>query len=215
MSRKPVHLEAQGPKGSRQAMWEEIRRLHLAGQPINAPDVRGQLKTVVPVGRVRDYLTGLEKAGYLRRIAEPRKSGQPVQYTLARDVGVEAPRARRDGSEPAQGRGREQMWRTLRILGEFSARQLASAASTPAVPVAEATASEYCRYLKAGGYLQTARPSAPGQAERFRLVKSRWSGPRAPMIQRVKQLYDPNTGKVVVTRGLQGENGDNGDGGDA
>ncbi len=198
--RKTVPLEAQGPKGTRQAMWEALRQHHQTGQTITAPAIYKSMPEGTPPGRVRDYLTGLEKGGYLARLDAPRKSGQPVPYTLVKDIGVEAPRVRRDGTTPTSGQGREHMWRTLKILGEFSARQLASAASTPAVSVAERTAGEYCRFLKAAGYLQLSRKGGPGSAERYRLIASAWSGPQAPMIQRTKQLYDPNTGQVVYTR---------------
>lgn len=201
MSRKPIHLEAQGPKGDRQAIWEAIRALHQYGGPINAPVVRKQLHQVVPPGRVRDYMVALEKGGYLtRKNPDAPRHGTPVDYRLTRDVGVEAPRVRKDGTEPTQGRGREQLWRTLRIIGDFSAAQLADAASTPAVAVAELTAAEYCQFLEAAGYLRLTRPGGPGVVARYQLVPSRWSGPRPPMIQRVKQLYDPNLGEVVYTR---------------
>ncbi len=200
MSRKPIHLEAQGPKGDRQAIWEAVRGLHQAELSITVPDVRRQLSGGVPQGRVRDYLSALEKGGYLERIDEPRRTGQAVRYTLVRDIGVEAPRVRKDGTEPTQGRAREQLWRTLRIIGDFSAAELADAATTPGVAVAEPTAAEYCHFLEAAGYLRLTRQGSPGVVARYRLVPSRWSGPRPPMIQRVKQLYDPNLGEVVYTR---------------
>ncbi|AXY41627.1 hypothetical protein [Halomonas sp. JS92-SW72] len=207
MSRKPVHLEAQGPKGDRQTMWEVVRRLHADELPISAPEIRGQLSGAVPLGRVRDYVTGLERAGYLARLEEPRKNGEAVHYRLDRDVGVEAPRVNRDGRHVTQGLAREQLWRTLKILGDFSAAELADAASTPAVRVAEPSAAEYCHFLERAGYLRITRQASPGIAARYRLVPSRWSGPRPPMIQRVKQLYDPNLGEVVYTREPSAEGG--------
>lgn len=208
MSRKPVHLEAQGPKGDRQAMWEILRRLHLAGEPITIRDVWRELPTGTPRGRVRDYLVGLERAGYLARLEEPSKSGEAVRYRLARDVGVEAPRVNKQGRHVTQGLAREQLWRTIKILGEFSAATLADAASTPAAPVAEPSAAEYCHFLERAGYLRITRQASPGIAARYRLVPSRWSGPRPPMIQRVKQLYDPNLGEVVYIREPAAEGGE-------
>ncbi|NAW33208.1 hypothetical protein [Halomonas alimentaria] len=207
MSRKPVHLEAQGPKGDRQAMWETLRCLHLSGEPITIRDVWLVLPPETPRGRVRDYLVGLERAGYLERLAEPSKSGEAVRYRLARDVGVEAPRVTKQGRHVTQGLAREQLWRTLKILGEFSAAELADAASTHRVPVAEASAVEYCHYLERAGYLRLTRQAGPAVAARYRLVPSRWSGPRPPMIQRVKQLFDPNLGEVVYSRDPSVEGG--------
>ena len=205
-TRKPVHLEAQGPKGDRQSMWEVMRKLHKAGQKITVLDVWMLGAEWAPKGRVRDYVTGLVAAGYLRPVSAER--GKTIQYELVKDCGLEAPRVRKDGTEVTQGRGREQMWRTIKIVGEFSCRDLAQAASTPDFQVAETTAKDYCMMLAGAGYLTTTRKGCPGTPARYRLVPSRWTGPRAPMIQRLKQLYDPNTGEVVFRRNPQTEGGD-------
>ncbi len=206
ITRKPVHLEAQGPKGDRQSMWEVIRWLHKAGEPITVPEVWARATHLAPKGRVRDYFKGLEAAGYLRRVeGEPRTV---VYYELARDIGVDAPRVRADGTEVTQGRGREQMWRTVKIIGDFTCRQLAQAASTPDHHVAESTAQDYCLMLTGAGYLTVTRRGGPGKPARYRLAPGRWTGPRAPMVQRLKQLYDPNTGEVVYQRNPQTEGGD-------
>lgn len=197
-TRKPVHLEAQGPKGDRQSMWEIIRKLHKGGEPITVRDVWMLGAEWAPKGRVRDYVAGLVAAGYLRPIEGA--PGPSVQYELMKDCGLDAPRVRKDGTEVTQGRGREQMWRTIKIIGEFTSQDLARAASTPDFPVAEKTANEYCVMLAGAGYLQTVRAGRPGRFARYRLITSRWTGPRAPMIQRLKQVFDPNTGEVVYTR---------------
>lgn len=205
-TRKPIHLEAQGAKGDRQSMWEIMRKLHKAGEKITVLDVWMLGAEWAPKGRVRDYIAGLVAAGYLRAVsAEP---GKTVQYELAKDCGLEAPRVRKDGTEVTQGRGREQMWRTIKIIGEFTSRDLAQAASTPSFPVAETTAKDYCSMLAAANYLTVTRQGVPGTAARYRLIPSHWTGPRAPMIQRLKQLYDPNTGQVVYQRNPQTEGGD-------
>jgi len=206
VTRKPVHLEAQGPKGDRQSMWEAMRQLHKAGEPITVRKVWALGAEWAPKGRVRDYITGLNAAGYLRITSQEK--GKTVQYELAKDCGVDAPRVRKDGTEVTQGRGREQMWRTVKIIGDFTSRELAQAASTPDHEVAESTANDYCLMLAGADYLTVVRPGCPGTPARYRLVPSRWSGPRAPMIQRMKQLYDPNTGQVVYRRHATTEGGE-------
>lgn len=206
ITRRPVHLESQGPKGDRQSMWEAIRKLHKGGKPITVRDVWMLGAEWAPQGRVRDYMTGLEAAGYLRRTESVR--GRLVKYELVRDCGVDAPRVRKDGTEVTQGRGREQMWRTVKIIGDFTSRQLAQAASTPKHEVAETTANDYCLMLAGAGYLTVTRPGGPGKPARYRLAPGRWTGPRAPMVQRLKQLYDPNTGQVVYQRNPHTEGGD-------
>jgi len=197
MPRKPIHLSANGPRSDRQAMWEILRALHQAGETITIREVRGHFSGNVPTGRVRDYLVGLEAAGYLERLEEPCKSGEPVRYRLARDVGVEAPRVTRDGRHVTQGAGREQLWRTMRIIGEFNHRELAVQASTEAQPVAENEAAYYCQYLARAGYLVITTQSAPNRPARYRLLPSRYTGPRAPQIQRIRQVWDANKHEVV------------------
>lgn len=206
VTRKPVHLDAQGPKGDRQSMWETMRKLQKAGEPITVRKVWELGAEWAPKGRVRDYMTGLTAAGYLAVIED--QPGKPTLYELAKDCGMEAPRVRKDGTEVTQGRGREQMWRTIKIIGEFTSSDLARAASTPGFPVAEVHAKDYCIMLASAGYLMTTREGIPGTPARYRLVPSRWTGPRAPMIQRLKQLYDPNTGEVVYRRHPQTEGGE-------
>lgn len=208
MPKRKPQLNAQGPRIDRQAIWETLRGMHAEGLVITTVDVSLLMPEAVSQGRVRDYLNGLEKGGYLARIDAPRKSGEPIQYSLEKDVGMEAPRVRKDGSTPTGGLGREQIWRTLKIVGDCTARELADAASTPQVKIAEATANEYLRFLASADYVTILRQGTPGVPSRYRLVSSRWTGPLAPMIQRTKQLYDPNTGKVVFSRVTKTEGGE-------
>lgn len=204
---KRVSKAANAAKPSRQVIWETLRALHADGQTFTTRDVWAVMVEAMPRSRVDDYLRSLVAAGYLQCQNPSRPQFEAARYALVRDVGVEAPRVRRDGSEPGTP-GREQMWRTLRIIGDCSAAELADAASTPDSPIAKTTAREYCQFLRAAGYLQVTRPSKPGTPERFRLVASRWSGPMAPMIQRTKQLFDPNTGEVVYSRVTKTEGGE-------
>ncbi|SJN08993.1 Phage protein [Halomonas citrativorans] len=204
---KPV-LTAQGLKGDRQAMWEAIRHFHTQGQAFCIHDIWEQIAIGVSHNRVRDYFTGLRKAGFIECDSSPK--GGSRYYKLIKDVGVEAPRVRRDGTTPPP-QGREQMWRTLKIIGECTAAELAQAATTPEVPVSHETTIEYLRLLTYAGYVTITRPATSGTGAvnaRYRLNVSRWTGPMAPMIRRTKELYDPNTGEVVYSRVTKTEGGE-------
>ncbi|MDN3524322.1 hypothetical protein QWY79_03470 [Halomonas sabkhae] len=192
---------------SRQRIWEIIRALHADGQRITTRDAWLLIPDSMPRTRVNDYFRSLAAGGYLECLNPERKPGVAAEFALIRDVGVEAPRVRRDGSVPPVP-GREQLWRTLRIIGDFTAAGLAEAASTPESPIARNTAEEYCHFLQKAGYLQLSRPGSPGIAARYRLVHSRWTGPLAPMIQRTKCLFDPNTGETVYARVTKTEGGE-------
>ena len=106
---KPI--DKRGSLESRQAVWDAIRRL----QTFSIPEVRDE--TLLKTDAVREYITGLAAAGYVRKTAEQAGVGVPAQWELARDAGNEAPRVRRDGSPVTQGQGRENMWQDRRQTG--------------------------------------------------------------------------------------------------
>jgi hypothetical protein len=194
MARKPV--DQLPPDERRDYLWAAIRRL----KTFTARDLcyEGRLAK----GSVQEYLQGLTNAGYLTTEELPSSTRiATLRYTLTNDPGAEAPRVRRDGSEVTQGRSREQLWRTMKILGEFSACDLAIHASTEDCLVAESEAKDYIFHLHRAGYLVLSRPHVKGRAglSRYRMLPSKNTGPRPPQIQRVKQVYDPNLQQVVWT----------------
>ncbi len=192
MARRPADIVAAAPKPQgRDAVWAAIRRLG-EGAAFTPRDI--ERETDVPGKTVRDYLAGLAAAGYLAAVAS-----KPLMYALARDVGVEAPRVRKDGTEVTQGRGREQMWRTMKVMSTFTARDLAIHASTADSPVSQEDAKSYVGHLNRAGYLalvRQAKGGRPGQAQ-YRLLRSKNTGPKPPQIQRVKQVWDPNLQQVM------------------
>jgi hypothetical protein len=175
---------------TREAIWAAIRRL----VTFTVRELR--LATRCSLEQVRDYVTGLSAAGYLER-------RDNFAYVLVRDCGIDAPRVRRDGSEITQGKGREQMWLVMKVLDDFSARDLAVHASTEDVHVSEIDAKDYIHYLHQAGYLYEQQRGIPGNRSgggslaRYWLLPQKYTGPRPPMIQRVKQVYDQNLKKVV------------------
>lgn len=192
MTRAPAHLARPG----REAIWAAIR----------SPEWRhGRLFTVAQIARasgandktVRDYLKGLEAAGYLQHEAAGGE-GYPARWGLVRDIGVEAPRVRADGRPVTQGVVTEQLWRGMSILKDFTTADLLETAS---VRIPAETAKSYCQLLLACGYLRVLKRAEPvkGRLARYRLVRN--LGPRPPQVQRVKQVWDPNTGEVFHPEG--------------
>jgi hypothetical protein len=117
---------------------------------------------------------------------------------LLKDVGVDAPRVRKNGEQVTQGLNREQMWRTMRILNSFNATELGVTASTEDVQIIVNDAKDYIGHLHKAGYLvQTALANNGGGLARYRLFPTMNTGPRPPMVQRVKHVFDPNLNKIV------------------
>jgi len=189
--RKPIHQT--GPLDSREALWAAIRKLG------RFTISQAQQETRLRKDTAREYIIGLEKAGFLAKDGEqPAIAGRTATiYKLVKDVGVEAPRVRKDGSIVEQGKAREQMWRTMGILKTFSAADLTISASTEKTLLKIKDVRSYITFLVKAGYLQVVQQSKGAIPARYRLLPARRTGPKPPMVQRVKQVFDPNLGKVV------------------
>jgi len=195
MSRKPASLEIKGGKSPRQRIWEAIRanRDHFTQREL--AEVVGGME-----GAIEDYIKSLLAGKFITVIAEEAvgRLAKRRTYRLVRDNGVEAPRVNKRGELVTQGRGTEAMWGTMRRMFsrpscDFNFRELAGFSSTASHAVLEETAKAYVLCLAAAGYLQETKPAVAGRSA----VPARYylkldTGPRAPMIQRTRQVFDPN-----------------------
>ncbi|MBN7785165.1 hypothetical protein JYP51_09560 [Ponticoccus gilvus] len=173
----------------RQEIWTAMRGL---GRPFTTTDLVEA--TGAARKTVHDYLGCLAAAKYVTH--EPAAvRGQAATYSLIRDTGHHAPRLRADGSEVTQGVATDQMWRSMRILKKFSFRDLTETAT---VDITEGAARAYCKMLLSTGYLRVLKKADPvkGRIAQYALIRD--SGPRPPKVQRVKQVFDPNTGAVYM-----------------
>jgi len=151
-------------------------------------------------GKVQDYLRGLCQAGFVRNMGEDCRLFTVSEYELQKDVGVDAPRVRKDGAVlPASGRSR--MWNAMRILRVFTVAELVSAAGLPEAPIAVKEAVYYCCWLAQGGYLAG---DGAGNGAVWRFVPAKFTGAKAPQILRIKALFDPNLGRVVCQGAAEG-----------
>lgn len=192
MTRKPVDQIAKTAKPQGQdGIWAEIRRLTL----FTPAEIR--LNTEIPKKTITDYLRRLEAGGYIVKHAS---FAETSRYKLYRDAGHHAPRIRPDGSPVTQGGGVMNMWRSMRMLGQFTPRDLAVHSTTDSVTVTAETAKAYCSMLLKARYLRVIRKAVPGKHQAtYRFIRN--TGPLPPQIQRVKQVYDPNLCAVTYTPG--------------
>jgi len=186
MPRKPIS-ELAGGQSPRQRIWANIRRqtTEFTWRDVSPGDV--VRRTAQP------YLDSLVSAGYLALIT----TAPAACYLLVRDNGIEAPRVRKDGSEVTQGGGNEAIWGAISVLDTFNAHTL-----TDLSGAALGTVKHYCKFLEHAGYLTVVIKGKGGSAaSTYRTVKSRITGPRAPMITRLKAVYDPNMHQIVWSEG--------------
>lgn len=203
MSRQSVVIELAGGKSQRQRVWEAIRRFEYGCDDGPRPFSIEQLSRASKVeeGPVRDYVKCLEAADIIVNRGEIAERGRVKKlWALYRDNGVEAPRVRRDGSAVTQGRGTEAMWAAMSTLNEFTFRFLAEIAN-----VKPATAAHYCGLLGKAGILEVVKPGKGtgkgGIATVWRVAWPHKDKPRAPMITRLKAVYDPNIHQIVWGEG--------------
>ncbi len=79
----------------------------------------------------------------------------------------------------------------MRMLRDFSYLDLVAAASTEETPLAMWTVKTYVIALCHAGYLRRVDKG------RYAFIAARFTGPRAPMIQRLKTVFDPNLQRIV------------------
>lgn len=140
---------------------------------------------------VRKYVARLVRGGWVVvDHAEPGVvAAQPVQvYRLARRS-REAPRLRDDGS-PQPERATETLWRTMKLLRRFTARQLHDAATIGGRAIAVSSVKRYVAHLTEARVLGV----MPGRNERnettYRLVNN--VGAAAPQVVAAHRVWDPN-----------------------
>lgn len=192
-NRSTVTLTPTGSLTTRERLWRAMRDL----KSFCVPELARKAGVDRHKYNVSDYLRGLVKAGILA-VDAPASPGKYANYTLVRDMGVDAPRVRRDGStvpEPAQ----QTMWRGMKILREFAALDLVAHAEMAGITIKPSTAQTYCQWLARGGYLTPLR-TRPGESARYRFVGD--TGPKAPRILRIKALYDVNIGEIMTGQEL-------------
>lgn len=196
-----VRLTARVPRGH-QGFWEIIRKLHRDKGAWTVQEVDG--RSNVNRGTVDDFIQRLLKGGY---IVKDGANAKTTFYRLVKDQ-PDAPRLKRDGTPAIEpGLGQEQMWRSIKMLARFDAREISVHASTENVPVPLVAAKSYISRLHRAGYLVEAAPAKPGHKPgtgtlaTYRLLPSMNTGPLAPQIQRTDFVWDPNRKEVMGPEG--------------
>lgn len=189
MSRRPAdQVAADRDPSTRQELWDVLCRMARTRSWFTVNDVF--LETFMNKRTISSYLTCLVAGGFALR--DDRTS--PHLYHLQGERPVVAPRLRSDGSE-VRNSSIENMWRTIRILGAFSARDVAAHATTGDVKVSEQAAKRYLSFLHRSGYLRVQNKAIRRRTQTiYRLISN--TGPMAPLVQRGKKVFDPNLGAI-------------------
>ncbi len=202
MARRPMNLVAAGGYTTpRDAIWAAIRKLRRFTLP--------QLRCECDRDRstIRAYVVSLCAAGHLKIVEKGQARNRFVHtvknylagdiYELVKDCGVEAPRVNKKGEKVLQGKKRERIWKSIRILKNgFTIADLVMTSSTPGKQVSKVDAQQYCQKLARAKYLKKMSPNIPA---RYRLQRGKNTGPKPPMVQKNGAIFDPNLNQVVYT----------------
>ena len=95
----------------------------------------------------------------------------------------------------------------MKMLKDFSINDLAIHASTDRINIKYDAAKRYVSHLNKAGYLVIKRPhKTSGTPAMYRFIPSKDTGSLPPIIEKVKQVYDPNLDKVTFNpRGVRHE----------
>lgn len=177
--------------------WQIIRELDAAG-PWTIGQIAGHTRSHHEViGRYVQRLAKADFASVVGFVGGTTPNAAHL-YRLNRTP-AEAPRVREDGTE-CPPTGQEQMWRAMRSLQQFDARELAFSASTDVVAVSIGAAKSYCARLTAAGYLAVVQPAKGGKASRlaiWRLRPAMNTGPLPPIVMRTRFVWDQNRGAIA------------------
>jgi len=186
MPRKPI--DQRSKLRGQDCYWAAIRQLSAECGAFTLSDVVN--RSNAPKNSVEEYMRRLKAAGYIEKAG---KSGAANLFRVLRDSRF-TPRVRRDGSEVG-GNKQDHMWRAAKMIKSFTPQDLAVSASTDQVTVSEVQARDYCQRLARAGYFRRVEPN------KYAMLPSKNTGPLAPCVQRVKQVFDPNLNRVVWRSG--------------
>ena len=148
-----------------------------------ASELRSDASTIGPF--VRDW----EGRGWVERV------GPGVAHVSFRVIAGPQP-------EPSTGGSREtNMWRAMRGLGGFTPIDIAAHADTGTVRVTVEDARAYIGVLFRHDYLRCTRKADPskGREASYKLIRN--TGPKAPILKRIRAVIDPNTGEHHIREG--------------
>ena len=154
--RKPVdRMALVGQPNPQEAIWRAACTLVEFNRKALGIEIYHQQGRSVSDCTTLSYLQRLVAGGFIHVVREEKLVGaiKLKTYRLIENPPFDAPRLSKQGKEVTQGKGNENMWRTMRIVGEFDAQSLAIHASTEETQITINAAKDYCKHLYKAGYL--------------------------------------------------------------
>lgn len=177
---------------TRDHVWAAVRSLRKFTQKEVCFEVSKDRNVDVNKDTVKYLIKGLLNGGYIEIIGEKKThaSNRPENiYELKNDCGVHAPKITRAGKPLILGKSQENMWRSMRILQQFTSRELAATSTTDDVKVSEPHARKYATDLHKAKYLRIMQ-NANNRMTVYKLIRN--TGPKSPSVQQDGTVVDRN-----------------------
>lgn len=172
-----------------QAAWAKAQKLDAFGYA----DISHAVG--ISVEQATRIVRGWLREGALEEVQQPTGAARALWRCRPDFVRIEPLRQRTP---------EENMWTTIRRLGSVTPTDLAAHATTETVTVTREMATDYCRALLDAGFLTVARRAAPAMAREAIYRAVNITGIHAPIVKRVRAVYDPNTQRATVISQLGG-----------
>jgi hypothetical protein len=184
--------------------WRKACELTRDKQGFTAADLAGCTSGVANA-TVRRWLSAMRRQGEIKVIGAGRiVCGHVENIWAVVRIRDNAPAVERAGNLGMKGRAQQQMWNAMRILPNFTIKELAVAASIEERPVTLHLANWYVVLLARAGMvglvekpLFATRGCTPDVPGRWRLLRQHNSGPAAPQIFQARFVFDPNRDQIV------------------
>lgn len=199
MSRRSVaeNQLRQGVDNPQDAIWKKIRKLREFTCADLAQGLNKNQDEQISENAITSYVLRLKKAGLLTITETTSKNGCIVthRFKLIKDAGNITPRLTKAGKPAKQGQKQENLWRSIKMLNWFTAKELADTSSVDDIVVSAQTAQTYLKHLNFAGYLRVRE--GENRLYRYQLLPSKNTGPYPPKILRSKEVYDPNLQQIM------------------
>lgn len=185
------------PLSGPQYYWDAMRRLSTEARGFSVRSVH-EVTNGVRMRTVRSYIFRCERAGLIEIVGETKSTNNlDANIYRVKVNSLEAPFERGYAFADTAGRKREQIWNAIRVLPNFTVRDLAIHAATDDVSISDRGVREYLTALTRAGYLDVVAASRGGQPATYRLKPSMNTGRQPPAVTSDDVVIDRNRRCVI------------------
>ncbi|MDL2332869.1 hypothetical protein [Brucella inopinata] len=176
--------------------WNVIMDCAMAEKPFSARDIFNCSNA--HMSDINDFLRRLVKAKIIEMTGNTGERNEAFYRVLVRQSAT--PKVRRDGTIVDGMTKQQAIWNYMRSeagrLG-FTAQDITVWQRAGDTPIDIDAVKSYVKFLHKAGYLLEVQKGRPGKLGVYRLQHHMNTGPKPPMILRIKAVFDQNRHEIV------------------